>query len=60
MDCRCQYWIHWLVAQQDVGPVIAGADTVEQVKDKASFVQSTSSAELLKQAEDIVAKWNLK
>ncbi len=52
--------IHWLVAQQDVGPVIAGAHTVEQVKDNASFVQSTSNAELLKQAEDIVAKWNLK
>nr|WP_319554544.1 aldo/keto reductase [uncultured Vibrio sp.] len=52
--------IHWLVDQQDVGPVIAGAHTVEQVKDNAAFVQSTSSSELLKQAEKIVAKWNLK
>lgn len=52
--------IHWLVAQQDVGPVIAGAHTVEHVKDNAAFVQSTSSSELLEQAEKIVAKWNLK
>ncbi|MGI3061604.1 aldo/keto reductase [Vibrio alginolyticus] len=52
--------IHWLVAQQDVGPVIAGAHTVEQVKDNAAFVQSTSSSELLEEAEKIVAKWNLK
>ncbi|MGX9522520.1 aldo/keto reductase [Vibrio mediterranei] len=52
--------IHWLVAQQDVGPVIAGAHTIEQVKDNAAFVQSASSSELLKQAEKIVAKWNLK
>lgn len=52
--------IHWLVAQQEVGPVIAGAHTVAQVKDNAAFAQSTSSSELLKQAEDIVTKWNLK
>lgn len=52
--------IHWLVAQQDVGPVIAGAHTNEQVKDNASFFLSASSAELLAQAEEIVAKWNLK
>lgn len=52
--------IHWLVAQQEVGPVIAGAHTVEQVRDNAAFMQSTSSTELLKCAEEIVAKWQLK
>ncbi|RJX64953.1 aldo/keto reductase [Vibrio sinensis] len=51
--------IHWLVAQEEVGPVIAGAYTVEQVRDNAAFVQSASSVELLKRAEAIVAKWNL-
>ncbi|MGR5338886.1 aldo/keto reductase [Vibrio astriarenae] len=29
--------IHWLVAQQEVGPVIAGAHTIEQIKDNVSF-----------------------
>lgn len=52
--------IHWLVAQEEVGPVIAGAHTVEQVRDNAAFVQSSSSVELLMRAEEIVAKWNLK
>jgi len=52
--------IHWLVAQQEVGPVIAGAHTVEQVRDNAAFIQSSSNAELLARAEKIVAKWNLK
>ncbi|WP_261836774.1 aldo/keto reductase [Vibrio ishigakensis] len=51
--------IHWLVAQEEVGPVIAGAHTVEQVNDNAAFVQSSSSAELLARAEEIVNKWNL-
>ncbi|WP_162047836.1 aldo/keto reductase [Vibrio taketomensis] len=52
--------IHWLVAQEEVGPVIAGAYTQEQVRDNAAFVQSTSSVELLQRAEAIVAKWQLK
>ena len=52
--------IHWLVAQDEVGPVIAGAHTQEQVRDNAAFVQSTSSIELLKRAEEIVAKWQLR
>ncbi|KII77120.1 aldo/keto reductase [Vibrio renipiscarius] len=52
--------IHWLVAQDEVGPVIAGAYTQEQVRDNAAFVQSTSSIELLKRAEEIVAKWQLR
>ncbi|MDG3086320.1 aldo/keto reductase [Vibrio hannami] len=52
--------IHWLVAQEEVGPVIAGAHTVEQVQDNAAFLQSSASAELLKRAEEIVAKWALK
>ncbi|WP_394153883.1 aldo/keto reductase [Vibrio maritimus] len=51
--------IHWLVAQEEVGPVIAGAHTVEQVRDNAAFMQSTSSTELLARAEAIVAKWQL-
>ncbi|MCY9803060.1 aldo/keto reductase [Vibrio scophthalmi] len=51
--------IHWLVAQDEVGPVIAGAHTSQQVRDNAAFVQSTSSVELLKRAEEIVAKWQL-
>ncbi len=52
--------IHWLVAQEEVGPVIAGAYTQEQVRDNAAFIQSTSSVELLQRAEAIVAKWQLK
>jgi aryl-alcohol dehydrogenase-like predicted oxidoreductase len=52
--------IHWLVAQEEVGPVIAGAHTVEQVRDNAAFMQSTSSTELLARAEAIVEKWELK
>lgn len=52
--------IHWLVAQREVGPVIAGAYTVEQVQDNAAFIQSSASAELLQRAEEIVAKWDLK
>ena len=52
--------IHWLVAQDEVGPVIAGAHTVEQVRNNAAFVQSSSNSKLLSRAEEIVAKWNLK
>ncbi|WED23661.1 aldo/keto reductase [Vibrio sp. JC009] len=52
--------IHWLVAQDEIGPVIAGAHTVSQVKDNAAFMQSSASAELLKRAEEIVIKWDLK
>ncbi|QIA65060.1 aldo/keto reductase [Vibrio astriarenae] len=51
--------IHWLVAQQEVGPVIAGAHTIEQVKDNASFIHSTAKREVLEAAEQIVAKWQL-
>ncbi|USD66151.1 aldo/keto reductase [Vibrio sp. SCSIO 43136] len=51
--------IHWLVAQPEVGPVIAGAHTVEQVKANAQFYQSSASDALLAQAEDIVARWQL-
>ena len=49
--------IHWLVNQQEVGPVIAGAHTVEQVKENASFLNSTVDQHLLAEAESIVAKW---
>jgi len=52
--------IHWLVAQDEVGPVIAGAHTAEQVRNNASFVQSSSNTRLLRCAEEIVTKWNLK
>ncbi|WP_375752513.1 aldo/keto reductase [Vibrio sp. HN007] len=52
--------IHWLVAQEEVGPVIAGAHKVEQVQKNAEFIDSTASIELLQRAEAIVEKWNLK
>lgn len=51
--------IHWLIAQESIGPVIAGAYTVEQVKDNAASMRSSSRTALLKRAEDIVAKWRL-
>lgn len=51
--------IHWLVNQEEVGPVIAGAHTVEQVKNNVTFLQSASNAKLLNQAEEIVDGWNL-
>ncbi|MCG7586577.1 aldo/keto reductase [Photobacterium sp. OFAV2-7] len=52
--------IHWLVAQDEVGPVIAGAHTVEQARANAAFVHSSPSSEILNRAEEIVAKWSLK
>lgn len=51
--------IHWLVEQAEVGPVIAGAHTVEHVEKNASFMDSSVSKELLSSAEAIVRKWNL-
>ncbi len=51
--------IHWLVAQQDVGPVIAGAHTKEQVLDNISFKTTKVTSELLAKSEEIVAKWEL-
>jgi aryl-alcohol dehydrogenase-like predicted oxidoreductase len=51
--------IHWLVAQETVGPVIAGAHTVEQVRSNASFTQSDVAPEVLAQAQAIVEKWKL-
>ena len=51
--------IHWLVAQDEVGPVIAGAHTVKHVENNAAFVHSTATIELLQRAEEIVNKWDL-
>lgn len=49
--------LHWLVAQQDVGPVIAGAHNVAQVEANAAFLNSNVSSELLVEAEQIVNNW---
>lgn len=51
--------IQWLVAQDEIGPVIAGAYTVAQVRDNAASLHASVSAELLRRAESIVAKWHL-
>jgi aryl-alcohol dehydrogenase-like predicted oxidoreductase len=51
--------IHWLIAQKEVGPVIAGAHTVQQVQENAKFVNSEVTLSLLHEAESIVAKWQL-
>jgi aryl-alcohol dehydrogenase-like predicted oxidoreductase len=46
-----------LIAQKEVGPVIAGAHTVQQVQENAKFVNSEVTQALLYEAESIVAKW---
>lgn len=51
--------IHWLVAQNAVGPVIAGAHTVEQVGVNSAFTRTSITDELLNKAEEIVIKWEL-
>ncbi|WP_194437016.1 aldo/keto reductase [Vibrio fluminensis] len=51
--------LHWLVGQQEIGSIIAGAHTEQQVKDNADFLNSPCSKEILSQAEAIVKKWNL-
>ena len=51
--------IHWLIAQKEVGPVIAGAHTVQQVQENVKFVNSEVTQALLHEAESIVAKWQL-
>ena len=49
--------IHWMVNQEEVGSVIAGAHTVEQAKENARFMDSQVDEFMLKEAESIVAKW---
>ncbi|MFA0087220.1 aldo/keto reductase [Vibrio sp. 10N.261.51.F12] len=49
--------IHWMVNQESIGSVIAGAHTVNQAKENARFLQSDVSEILLHEAESIVAKW---
>lgn len=49
--------IHWMVNQDDIGSVIAGAHTVDQVKENAHFLDSHIEPYLLAEAESIVAKW---
>lgn len=51
--------IRWLISQEAVGPVIAGAHTVEQVKDNAASMNASVNPSLLNCAEEIVAKWRL-
>lgn len=51
--------LHWLVEQQEIGSIIAGAFTEQQVRENAAFVDSACSSELLTRAESIVTKWNL-
>lgn len=51
--------IQWLVSQEAVGPVIAGAHTVGQAQENAAFLNSKVDADLLKAAEAIVAKWKV-
>lgn len=51
--------IGWLMAQDAVGPVIAGAHLEQQVEQNISAVKHDYSADLLKQADAIVAKWDL-
>jgi aryl-alcohol dehydrogenase-like predicted oxidoreductase len=51
--------LHWLVNQEEIGPVLVGAHTPEQVRDNANFTQQSCSNELINQAEDVVKKWGL-
>ncbi len=51
--------IQWLAAQPEVGPVIAGAHSVEQVQANAMATESKISQELLMQSEIIVNKWEI-
>ena len=48
--------IHWLVNQEEVGPVIAGVRTAQQAKDNANFMNARVDQLLLAEAESIVAK----
>ncbi|MBM7035430.1 aldo/keto reductase [Vibrio ulleungensis] len=52
--------MQWLTNQPHVGPVIAGAHTVEQVIANAATLQKTIDLNLILQAEAIVDKWQLK
>ncbi|KII76477.1 aldo/keto reductase [Vibrio renipiscarius] len=51
--------LHWLVAQEEIGSIIAGAYTEQQIRENAMFIQSPYSQELLDNAEAIVKKWQL-
>jgi aryl-alcohol dehydrogenase-like predicted oxidoreductase len=51
--------VQWLTQQQEVGPVIAGAHTVEQVEANAATLTTVIDHSVLKQAEAIAKKWQL-
>lgn len=49
--------LHWLCMQDEIGPILVGAHTCQQVNDNANFVKHHYSNELIHQAELIVDKW---
>ena len=51
--------IQWLTNQHEVGPVIAGAHTIEQVRENALSLNKMLSNEVLLRAEEIVRKWGV-
>ena len=51
--------IQWLTHQPEVGPVIAGAHTIEQVRENALSLNKVLDQEILLRAEGIVRKWGV-
>ncbi|WP_093188478.1 aldo/keto reductase [Pseudovibrio sp. Tun.PSC04-5.I4] len=49
----------WLLAQDAVGPIIAGAYQEWQVKENTGFIDTAYDEEILTNAENIVANWSL-
>ena len=49
----------WLMAQEAMGPVIAGAYLAQHIEENISSVEREYSEDLLKQADAIVAQWDL-
>lgn len=52
--------MHWLTSQTVIGPVIAGASSVDQVIENTGFTDVHVSKELLAAAENIVQDFTLK
>lgn len=51
--------IQWLITQQEVGPVIAGAYDTDHVEQNACYAATKIDIDVLKEAESIVARWEL-
>lgn len=49
--------LQWLANQDEVGPIIAGAHTSEQIRQNTQFIKSQVHEVLLKEAESIVSSW---